>query len=181
MKIDSLKFYDGSCEKISRLGMSDMLFELLNMLMDTKIFLEEKKDANSGMVIRRKIDGMLEGAEDWVKMATGDLDWVKSKKTTLTTTIKMGVEIQISARSDLVIRDLVHMRENMKLGRVEVVVLVVPSDRMSKFLPDRSPSLSGTLRYIEKEFDEIQQFPLVLISVEHDGVGKPLPKQKRRS
>ncbi len=181
MKIDSMKFYDGACEKIARLGMSDMLFELLNMLMNTEVFLEESKDANSGKVVRQKIDGMLESGEDWVKTGTGDLDWIKSKKVAPATTIKMGVEIQMSARGDLVIRDLLHMRENMKLGKIEVVVLVVPSDRMSKFLPDRAPSLSETLRYIEKEFEEIQQFPLVLISVEHDGAGNPLPKQKRRS
>ncbi|MDE0267270.1 MAG: BglII/BstYI family type II restriction endonuclease [Thaumarchaeota archaeon] len=172
MKIDSMKFYNGSCEKIARLGMSDMLFELLNILMNTRIFLEEKKDANSGKVVRQQIDLMLEDAQYWVKTVTGDLDWVKSKKTSPATTIKMGVEIQMSARSDLVIRDLLHMRESMKQGKIEIAVLVVPSDKMSRFLPDRAPSLSESLRYVEKEFEEIQQFPLVLISVEHDGSGE---------
>ena len=181
MKIDSMKFYDGACEKIVRLGMSDMLVELLQALMGTRVLLKEEKDANSGKVVRESIDGMLEQGSGWTKTVTGDLDWVKTKRTPPDMEIRLGVEIQMSARSDLVIRDLLHVRENIKRGKIEVVVLVVPSDKMSAFLPDRAPSLSETVRYTEKEFDEIQQFPLVLISVEHDGPGEPLPKQKRKS
>lgn len=180
MKIDSMKFYNGSCEKITRLGMSDMLVSLLQALMNTRILLKEEKDANGSREVRAAIDATLEAAEGWNKGGPGDIDWVVTKTRPPDMEIRMGVEVQVSARSDLVIRDLLHLRESMKAGSIEVVALVVPTDRMSVFLPDRSPSLSETLRYVEKEFEEIQQFPLVVITVEHDGPGDPLKKQKRR-
>lgn len=180
MKIIDTRYYDGAREKIERLGLAPVFEELLTTLRETDVRLEEKKDMNSGKAVRITIDNELSKKEDWVKTTTGDIDWMKSMRIN-GITIRIGVEIQVSARSDLVIRDLLHMRENMKKGITDTVVLVVPSDRMSKFLPDRAPSLAETLRYIEQEFNEIQQFPFVLVAVEHDGTGKALPKQKRVS
>ena len=181
MKITLIRFYNGAFEKAGRLGASEILFELLTGLSETRISLEEKKDANSGKVVRESIDEMLANKSGWTKTVSGDLDWMKEKTINGTARIRVGVEIQVSARSDLVIRDLMHMRKNFKQGIIDMVVLVVPSDLMSKYLPDRAPTLSETLRYIEDEFQEIQQFPLVLISIEHDGKGGALPKQKRRA
>ena len=181
MKITSIKFYDGALAKTARLGMSDMFLELLAILLDTEIRLKEEKDANSGKFVRMEIDKNFEIAGGWTKTVTGNLDWVKTRTITDDAEVKLGVEIQVSARSDLVIRDLLHMRQNIKSGSIDVVVLAVPSNLMSKFLPDRAPSLADTVRYVEDEFDEIQQFPLIVIAVEHDGAGDPLPKQKRRA
>jgi hypothetical protein len=94
----------------------------------------------------------------------------------------MGVEIQVSARSDLLIRDVVHLRNSIQLGAIDLGVIVVPSDKMQYFLPDRTPSYRDAIRYIEEEFVEAQNFPIVIIAVEHDGSSaEALPKQKRRS
>ena len=181
MKITTVRFYNGSLEKVTRLGVSGILFELLCVLTETQIMLKEKKDANSGKAVRVAIDDALDDRGGWTKTATGDLDWTKERESNHATKVRVGVEVQVSARSDLVIRDLMHMRQNMTQGSVDVVVLVVPSDHMSRFLPDRAPTLSETRKYIESEFKEIQHFPLILISIEHDGVGPALAKQKRRA
>lgn len=181
MKITSIRFYNGSLEKVTRLGMAGILFELLCALIETRIMLKEEKDANSGKAIRVAIDEALTKKSGWKKTVSGDLDWTKDRESNHATKVRIGLEVQVSARSDLVIRDLMHIRNNMTRGSIDVVVLVVPSDYMSRFLPDRAPTLSETLKYIDEEFKEIQQFPLVLISVEHDGAGDALPKQKRRA
>jgi hypothetical protein len=81
-----------------------------------------------------------------------------------------------------VIRDLIHLRNNLQSGRIDAGIIVVPTDRMSVYLPDRTPNFSQTIRYIEDEFREAQYFPLIVIGIEHDGPSqKPLPKQKRKA
>src|SRR5437016_3318522 len=83
-----------------------------------------------------------------------------------------GVELQVSARSDLVVRDLVHLRNSLAESEIDAGVIIVPSDRMGRFLPDRTPTLRETIKYIEQEFKEAMATPLVIIAIEHDGPGK---------
>jgi hypothetical protein len=52
----------------------------------------------------------------------------------------MGVEIQMSARSDLIIIDVVHLRDQINAGMIDVGVLVTPFDALSVFLTDRAPA-----------------------------------------
>jgi len=60
-------------------------------------------------------------------------------------------------------------------------VIIVPCERMQRFLPDRTPSIKDAIRYIENEFKEAMEIPLVVIGIEHDGPSdKPLPKKKTR-
>jgi hypothetical protein len=45
------------------------------------------------------------------------------------------VEIQFSARSDLVVIDLIHLRKAIVQGKIDIGVLVVPSDRLGGSSP----------------------------------------------
>jgi hypothetical protein len=90
----------------------------------------------------------------------------------------MGVEIQVSARSDMLIRDIVHLRNSLQQGEIDIGVIVVPSDRLQSFLTDRTPSLKDAVRYVEQEFKEATTFPIIIIAIEHDAPGKALPKKK---
>lgn len=45
MKITEIKFYGGSRERITKLGLSDLFIELQEILLSIIIFLLEKKDA----------------------------------------------------------------------------------------------------------------------------------------
>ena len=46
MKITNIRFYDGSRQKVSRLGMSDLFLEVLEIILDTEVYLLEEKEAN---------------------------------------------------------------------------------------------------------------------------------------
>lgn len=179
MKIIETKFYDGAHDKVFRLGLSNVFLELLESLIEVKIYLKEEKNANGAAVIRKSIDASLEKRKGWIKTTSGDVDWKKESDIECVVFVRIGVEVQVSARSDLIIRDLVHLRKNIHDGEIEVGVIVIPSDKMQKFLPDRTPCYSDAVRYIEDEFKEAQDSPLVIVVVEHDGEGEPLPKVGR--
>ena len=178
MKITAIRYYGGARDKICRLALADLFLELQQILFDTNIELVEAKQANSAGVIREQLDKRFEKAGDWVKTTAGGIDWVKRLKYNQTLVVKMGVEVQVSARSDLLIRDIVHLRNHLQESKIDVGVIVVPSDRLQTFLPDRTPSLRDAVRYIEQEFKEATTFPIVLMAVEHDAPGKALPKKK---
>ena len=94
----------------------------------------------------------------------------------------MGVEVQVSARSDLIVRDVVHLRNSLQEGEIEVGVIVLPSDLLQTYLPDRTPGLRDAFRIIESEFQEATTYPIAVIAVEHDGSSDtPLPKQRRNA
>ena len=76
---------------------------------------------------------------------------------------------------------MVHLRNSLQLGEIDVGVIVVPDDRLQFYLPDRSPNLRDAIRYVEEEFKEAMNFPVVIIAIEHDGAGKALSKKKRKS
>ena len=181
MKITDIRFYGGSRERITKLGLADLFIELQEILLDTKIYVLEEKDANGGAEVRKLIDISIESREDWVKKTTGDIDWSKRVRYNRTFIATIGVEIQVSARSDLLIRDIVHIRNNLQDGLIEVGIIVVPNNVFQVYLPDRTPSLKDALKYIEEEFTEAQNYPIVVMAIEHDGPGEALKKQKRKS
>lgn len=181
MKITKIKFYNGSKDKVCRLGLSVLFLDLQQIILETDIRLSEEKDANGAAVIRKALDDGFEIAGEWKKQTTGGVDWIKRLRYNNSIISRIGVEIQVSARSDLLIRDVVHLRNSLQAGEIDVGVIVVPDDRLQIFLPDRTPSFKDAVRYIEEEFKEAMTFPIVLIAIEHDGPGKPLGKQKRKS
>lgn len=164
-----------------RLGISSLFLELQQCLLDTQIFLVEEKDANGGAEVRKAIDNSLQAVGGWEKKTTGGVDWIKKLRYNQSILARIGVEIQVSARSDLIIRDLVHLRKSLQEGEIDVGVIVVPSDRLQVFLPDRTPSLRDAIRYMEEEFIEAKNFPIIIVAIEHDGSGQALGKQKRKS
>lgn len=180
MKITNIKYYGGARDKVCRLGLADLFLEVQQILLDTKITLEEKAKANGAAVIREALDGALANASGWTQIRAGGIDWSKQRRYNVNFVSKIGVEIQVSARSDLLIRDVVHLRNSLQKAEIDVGVIVVPSDRMQRFLPDRTPSFRDAVRYIEQEFKEATTFPIVVIAIEHDSTGTALLKRKRK-
>lgn len=181
MKITEVKFYDGAKEKVTRLGLAELFLEIQEIIFSTTVFLVEEKDANGGAELRKMLDARFEEFEEWEKTSSGGVDWKKKVRYNRTFIAKIGVEVQVSARSDLLIRDIVHLRNSIQSGEIEVGVIIVPSERLQYCLPDRTPSIKDAKKYIEEEFKEALNFPIVLISIEHDGPGEALKKQKRIS
>ncbi|MCK9422701.1 MAG: hypothetical protein M0Q38_08890 [Bacteroidales bacterium] len=181
MKITEIKYYDGSRKKLCQLGLADLFFEIQEIMLSTKINLMEAKDANGGAEVRKLIDNTFQVIGTWDKATSGSIDWMKSIRFNRTFIATIGVEVQVSARSDLLIRDIVHLRNKIQAGEIEVGIIVVPSERMQLYLPDRTPSIKDAKKYIEQEFQEAMTYPIVLMAVEHDGPGYALQKQKRKS
>ena len=95
------------------------------------------------------------------------------------TTFCIGVEIQVSGRSDIISVDLIHLRKELLQGKIDLAVLVVPSDLLGNFLTDRVAKFSEAKRHIEMA--RAEDMPFVLIAIEHDGPGPALSKQGKRS
>lgn len=181
MKITKIKFYDGAKDKVCRLGLVGLFLELQEIILETEIRLLEEKEANGAAVIRKALDEAFVQRGEWNKQTAGGTDWIKRTRYNETILSRIGVEVQVSARSDLLIRDIVHLRNSLQSAEIDVGVIVVPDDRLQIFLPDRTPSYKDAIRYIEQEFKEAMTFPIIVIAIEHDGPGESLPKQKRKS
>ena len=85
----------------------------------------------------------------------------------------------MSARSDMLVMDIHHLRTAMSKGLIDVGILIVPSDDLGIFLTDRGPCLSDARRHVHVA--RADDMPFLLIGIRHDGAGPALPKQKKRS
>ena len=74
---------------------------------------------------------------------------------------------------------MIHLTAAFRDGRLDIGVVVVPSDSLSRFLTDRGPCFSDAKRHAKQA--RLEDSPLVLLAIEHDGPGPPLPKQVKRS
>lgn len=182
MKITKIVYYDGARDKVCRLGLSSLFLELQEIILETYIEILEEKDANGAAAVRKALDANFEAAEDWLKTTAGGTDWAKKVRYNKSVLSRIGVEVQVSARSDMVVRDMVHLRNDLQAGKIDVGAIVIPSERLQYFLPDRTPSFRDAKRCLEEDFKEGATFPIILIAIEHDAVGTvPLEKAKRKS
>lgn len=169
--------YNGVLDRVQRLGIATLLDELRELLRGFELLVEERRDANGGAAVRKLLDGRFQAGSGWTKKQTGDVDWTKCH-TVNGTKICVGVEIQFSARSDLIVVDIIHLRKALTDGKIDVAVLVVPSDRLAVFLTDRGPKMADAKRHVrEARADDL---PLLIIALEHDGAGTALAKQPKR-
>ena len=178
MKISKMKFYGGSREKVCRLGLAHVFLELQEILISTEVRVLNVKQANGAGRVRELIDGGFAIYPDWIQSKSGDIDWVKKLRYNDTILSRIGVEIQVSGRSDLLARDIVHIRNNLQDSIIDVGVIVVPSDELALFLTDRVADFSYAVRYVEHELREAQTYPIILLAIEHDGFAdKAIPKK----
>jgi len=179
-KIVSEQAFDGAEALIQRLGLDELLNEVRGIVTGFELLVEERKDANGSKVLRSLIDGQFSAAGGWNQKKSGGVDWVKQQAINgRPRHICIGVEIQVSGRSDMLSVDLIHLRKELLQGKIDLAVLVVPSDKLGYFLTDRVARLSEAHRHIEMA--RAEDMPFVLIAIEHDGAGSALPKQGKRS
>lgn len=169
--------YNGFYEKVQRLGLTPLLDEVRQVLSGFPLLVLEQKDSNGGAALREYVDARFLAAAGWTKQQTGGVDWTKCH-TANGTRVCMGVEVQMSARSDMLVMDVQHLRLDMTEGKIDVGVLAVPSDSLSPFLTDRAPSLAAAKRHVE--LARASDLPILLIGLTHDGPGDALPKRKKR-
>ena len=127
--------------------------------------------------MRDLLDSAFLKAGGWTKLVSGGVDWTKGK-TVNGTKVCFGVEIQFSGRSDLLIVDVAHLRDEIIAGTIDIGVIIVPSDRLGKYLTDRGPRFSDATRAVERA--RAEDHPLVVLALEHDGPGPALAKRRTR-
>ena len=115
--------------------------------------------------LREMIDDALREVGDWTNSASGDIDWVKCRIVRKVRAC-VGVEVQVSARSDLIFRDIVHFQKQLREGQIDVCVEILPSNALAPYLVDRTPRFSDAVRIIEEM--RADDLPIVLLAVEHD-------------
>ena len=170
--------YDGAQERIDRLGLGGLLEEVRTILTKFDLRVREEKDANGGAALRKLLDSRFEQVPGWEGKKSGDIDWTKCRSID-GVRVCVGVEVQVSARSDMIAVDIIHLGAAIRRGGIDVGVLIVPSDYLSRFLTDRGPSIGAAERHMQAA--RADDLPLLLIALEHDGPGKPLAKQEKRS
>jgi hypothetical protein len=163
--------YDGAAERITRLGLRPLVDEVRRLLKSLRVSLKEERHANSGQALRKLIDERFEKGRGWSRKTSGGADWKKCRKIN-GTTVCIEVEVQVSARSDLVVIDIYHLRRSIQSGKIDLGILIVPTDRLNRFLRSRQPSLRETQRAIEET--DAHRIPIVVMAVEHDGSGPAL-------
>ena len=176
-RIAERKFYDGAEERIARLGLTNLSKELDRILTGFELRVKEEKDSNGGAVIRALLDERFQEVGGWTKKQTGDVDWVKCLVVN-GTRVCLGVEIQFSGRGDMLIIDVAHLREQINTGLIDVGVIVVATDRLGQFLTDRAARYADAIRAVKRA--QAEELPLLIVALEHDGPGEPLPKMRTR-
>lgn len=171
-------YYDGARERVDRLGLGPLLEEIKMIVSGFELRVSEKKDANGGAAVRKLLDASFRSTGGWTNKVAGDIDWTKCHKVN-GTSVCMGVEVQVSARSDLLVMDMIHLTAAFREGRLDVGVVIVPSDKLSRFLTDRGPCISDAKRHAKVA--RLEDSPLILFAIEHDGPGPPLKKQPKRA
>lgn len=169
--------YDGALTKIERLGLSALVQEVRDVLTSFRLEVLEERHANGAAAVREMVDKAFDKKEGWTKTTSGDVDFRKCRHVD-GVQLCVGVEVQISARSDLLVMDVLHLRDALEKGDIDVAVIVVPSNRLASFLVDRAPSLSAAQRHVRDA--RADDLPILILPFDHDGIGAALAKKRTR-
>lgn len=163
--------YNGVAQKIARLGLQSLASEVEAVLTGFQLVVAEEKHANGTKPIRESIDNGLAAIGGWTKVTSGGIDWTKSNDRGAT----IGVEVQVSGRSDMLAVDIMHLKEELVSGTLDVGVIVVPDDTLSRYLTDRTPNLRTAIKHVVHRASDL---PIRILAFAHDGVGEPLVKMR---
>lgn len=169
--IPSTHNYNGFVAKVERLGLTGLVDEAEGTLKGWPLLIEERKHANGTRGLRRIIDERFEAVGGWTKTTVGGIDWQKSG----TMGPKLGVEVQVSGRSDMLAVDIMHLKDAINRGLIDAGLIIVPDDKISRFLTDRTPNLATALKHV---VDKASDMPIRVVSFAHDGIGPPLDKMR---
>lgn len=174
-KIVDERAFNGFERKVERLGLRPLVNEVRLLITGFDLRLDERKYANGAAEVREMLDRRFEAAGGWFIRKSGGIDWTKCV-TMQDARMCVGVDLQVSGRSDLLTNDLTHLMQAIENGEIDVGVIVVLCDATAYFLVDRCPRFSNALDHVERA--KAQFSPLVVYGISHDGTGPALPKRQ---
>lgn len=163
--------YNGFDNLVSRHGLDALVGEVEGVIAGFTLMVEPTKHANGTKPIRVSIDEGFKSCGGWTQKPTGGVDWSKSGSKGG----RVGVEVQVSGRSDLLAVDVLHLMGELQAGNLDIGIIIVPDDELSPFLTDRTPNLRTAKRHVETHASKM---PLQLIAFIHDETGIAIPKAR---
>jgi hypothetical protein len=97
----------------------------------------------------------------WQPQKKGGIDWTKCK-TADGVHVCAGVKLQISTWRESLYKDILHLKTRIVTGDIDLGIIVVPSDRLQSFLPDRTPSVSYAKKVIAEHESESSRVQIEL-------------------
>ena len=163
--------YNGFLTKVHRLRLDILVAEMEAAVTGFRLHVKETRHANGTRQIRQQIDNRFDALGGWHKVTAGGVDWTKANEQGS----KIGVEVQVSGRSDLLAVDVLHLGEQLTAGHLDAGIIVVPDDTLSRFLTDRTPNLRTARRHVESH---AQDMAIRIVAFRHDGPGPAIPKAR---
>lgn len=163
--------YNGFAAKAVRLGLDDLASEAASTLGRFQLLVEERKYANGTRGLRQAIDDGFSQIGGWRKVTSGGIDWTKRGPGGQS----VGVEVQVSGRSDMLAVDIMHLKDDIVLGAIDIGIIIVPDNILSRFLTDRTPNLRTAVKHVEHRAGDL---PIRILAFRHDGVGEALLKMR---
>ena len=168
--ISESRDFNGFATKVHRLDLSELVAEAASTL-DFPLAVEERKHANGTRGLRQTIDARFKELGGWRMVKVGGVDWTKSSKKGAT----IGVEVQVSGRSDMLAVDILHLKEKLHTGFIDAGLIIVPDDTLSRFLTDRTPNYATAIKHLEAGASEL---PIRVLAFRHDRAGYALRKMR---
>jgi hypothetical protein len=178
-RIAQRTFFGGTEAKISRLGLSGTWKELENLLTGFGFYADKRRTPDGGNILRNRLDGRFRSVDGWEAARTRGVDWTRCHRVQ-DTRVCVGVEIQLSAsaKSDLLLVDLQRLRDEITGGRIDIGVMVVPSDKLAQSLTNGVARNMDAIRAVERA--TASYLPLAVLALDHDGPGPALMKRQTR-
>lgn len=178
-KLTERAFFGGTQERLNRLGLINVWKELENILTNFQLCLDKRDDTDSEIVLRKLIDARFRSTSGWKGKRSGGVNWTRCHKIgEIRVCLGAQIQLSVSAESDLLLVDLQYLRDEIAGGRIDVGVIVVPSDKLAYFVTDGIVRYSDAVRAVERT--QASYLPLAVLALEHDGLGPSLIKGQPR-
>ncbi len=174
-KLTERAFFGGTEERLNRLGLTNVWKELENILTNFQLCFDKRDDTDSEIVLRKLIDARFRSTSGWKGKRFGGVNWTRCHKIgEIRVCLGAQIQLSVSAESDLLLVDLQYLRDEIAGGKIDVGVIVVPSDKLAYFLTNGVVRYSDAVRAVERA--QASYLPLVVLALEHDGLGPSLIK-----
>jgi hypothetical protein len=174
-KLTESTFFGGTGERLNRLGLINVWKELENILTNFQLCLDKQKNKASEIVLRKFIAARFRSISGWKGKRSGGVHWTRCHHISeIRVCIGVQIQLSVSAESDLILVDLQFLRDAIAEGRIDVGVIVVPSDKLAYSLTDGVVRYSDAVRAVERA--QASHLPLAVLALEHDGLVPSLIK-----